>query len=90
MLTSNAHPFVEMTLFHDKEKKQYTLHLINIQPEPALPVPGFEVKLRLPGEITQVLRLPDEQPVAFTVEGDQIVLSLPSMDMFSMLLIKEK
>jgi hypothetical protein len=65
---------VEMTLFHQGDKRRLLAGLINMQEKvPTIPV-GATVRIHMPAELTarRVLQLPDLQPVQFKTSGPYI------------------
>jgi hypothetical protein len=55
---AKAHPAVEMTIFHQPDRKRYLLCLVNFQKElPNVPIDAIEVTLRLGNEAVQNVRL---------------------------------
>jgi hypothetical protein len=66
-LEVDAHPAVEMTLFHQPERKRLLAGLLNLQRQlPQVPVPAAVRIQPLPGQrVRRVLRLPQQTPVAF-------------------------
>jgi len=81
ILASTAHPCMEYTLFEDKEG--YTLHGVNVQAEPALPLPGYTMTLTLPRRISTAVLAPNDTPIPLHYEEDKLILTLPAPDMFT-------
>lgn len=84
---SDAPKAVELTLFHQPEQQRYILNLLNFQAElPNIPVSNIHVQLHLDTRnIVRVIRLPDEQPLAFEVRDGYIDLIAPTVETFEML-----
>jgi hypothetical protein len=73
---ARAHPSVWMTVFDQRDARRQLVSLLSYQAElPPLPVPEVEFRLRPPDgyRYTRLLRLPDEQPVAATVDADGVL-----------------
>jgi hypothetical protein len=81
VLASGAHPCLEYTLFEDEEG--YTLHAVNVQHAPALPLPEYELTLTLPRNIKSALMAPEDTPIPLRQEADRIILTLPAPGMFT-------
>ena len=48
---ADAHPAVEVTMFHQPERGRDVLCLLNFQKElPNIPIEGIQLRLRLPGQ----------------------------------------
>ncbi len=88
LLVSDAPTCVEMTLFYDPVAKSYTFHCVNIQEHAQLPIPPFEVRLKLKHTIDRILHLPDRKPTHFQYEQEWIVFHVDHLDIFHMLLLE--
>ncbi len=88
-LEADAPRAVEITLFHQPERKRYLINLLNFQKElPNIPVEDICIRLRLDGkQPTRALLLPDEQPLPFDVAGDRLTLRAPRLETFAMLAV---
>ena len=88
-LEADAPRAVEITLFHQPERKRYLVNLLNFQKElPNIPVEGIRIRLRLDGKRpTRALLLPDERPLPFAVAGDRLTLTAPRLETFAMLAV---
>ena len=86
ILASTAHPCLEYTLFEDEEG--YTLHAVNVQEEPALPLPAYELRLTLPRQVSCATLAPDDTPIDLRREGDTVILTMPTPDMFTTIRLK--
>ena len=85
-----AHPSVEMTLFHQEEKKRLLVGLLSMQETfPVIPV-GATVRVLPPAgrTIKQVHKLPDHKEVAFEKAGAYEQFRLDPFDMFSLLMVE--
>jgi hypothetical protein len=70
---ADAPSAVELTLFHQPERRRYRLSLVNFQKDlPNIPVTDTVVRLRLKERVTRVVELPEGRPVEHT-ESDGIV-----------------
>ncbi len=83
----DAPPAVEMTLFHQPDKKRYIVSLINEQELlPPVPVFNVAVRLRLDGRRAErALLLPDEVPLTIAMKGDYAEVIVPELRIFEML-----
>jgi hypothetical protein len=84
---SDAPKPVEITVFHQDDKKRYIINMLNFQEElPNIPVQRFRVKVHL-GErkIKQLIQLPGENPVPFEIENSFVKFSAPQIETFTML-----
>jgi Hypothetical glycosyl hydrolase 6/Beta-galactosidase trimerisation domain len=87
---AEAPPVVEVTLFHQPDKKRYVVNLVNEQ-EVLPPVPVFNatVRIRLDGKrAVRAALLPVESPLSFAVRGDYVEVVVPELDIFQMLLLE--
>ena len=78
---------VEMTLFHQPDKKRYLISLINEQELlPPVPVIKAVVRVRLDGrKAKQALLLPDEAPLPAAMKGGYAEIVVPDLRIFQML-----
>ncbi|HMO83548.1 MAG TPA: beta-galactosidase [Lacipirellulaceae bacterium] len=82
---AGAPPCVEVTLFHQPERRRYRLALVNFQDQlPNIPVDDIEVRLRLPDRVNRIVTLPDEQPASFKAVDGHVVLQVPRFETLSM------
>jgi hypothetical protein len=82
----SAHPAVEVTLFHQPDRRRYVLSFVNFQHDlPNLPVDGLQVRLRLPQRVRRVRALPDGGAVRFRATRDEIELTAPRLQTLLML-----
>ena len=85
-----AHPSVEMTLFHQEEKERLLVGLLSMQETfPVIPV-GATVRVLPPAgrTIKRVYKLPDHKEVAFEKAGAYEQFRLDPFDMFSLLTVE--
>lgn len=81
-----VHPAVEVTLFHQPDRRRYLLNLVNFQHElPNVPVDGIQVHLRLPHRIRGVRRLPGGRPLRFRSTRDEMDFTVPRLETLAML-----
>ena len=81
IVATDAHPCLELTLFDDGEG--YILHAVNVQQEPALPLPGYQLTLSLPRAVKEARLAPSGEPVAMDTAGGKITLQMPAPGMFT-------
>ncbi len=83
---------VEVTLFHQPEKKRYLVNLLNFQKElPNIPVEGVRVKVRLEGkEPRRLLELPREKKIPCEVKDGYVEFVAPKLETFLMLSLDYK
>jgi hypothetical protein len=80
---------VEITLFHQPERRRYLLSLINFQKEmPNLPVNAVSVRLRLPSRVQGIQRLPGGQRVDYQEEGGVVSFVTPKLEALLMLAVE--
>jgi hypothetical protein len=82
----DAHPAVEMTLFHQADKKRLLAGLLNLQRQlPQAPVPATVRVLPPQGRrIRRVLRLPAIQAVAFSPAGPYVQFQVEPFEALAM------
>jgi hypothetical protein len=86
----DTHPSVEMTLFHQAEKKRLLAGLLTMQLQlPALPV-NATVRVQLPSgkKVTAVTHVPDRKPLKFKTLGAYVQFDLEPFNCLSMALIE--
>jgi hypothetical protein len=86
----DAPPAVEITLFHQPEKKRYIASLINEQELlPPVPACNVAVRVRVDGHrVTRALLLPDESPLPFEAKGDYVEVMVSELRIFQMLALE--
>ncbi len=86
----DTHPSVEMTLFHQAEKKRLVATLLTMQLQlPALPV-NATVRVQPPAgkKITSVMHVPDRKPIKFKTVGEFAQFDLEPFTSLSMVVIE--
>lgn len=81
---------VEVTLFDQPEQDRWIVNLLNFQSSlPNLPVLDIKVRLRI-GNITpkQVLLLPEEKPLPFTIHTPYLEFCLERLETFAMVAVE--
>lgn len=79
---------VEVTLFHNKEKKRYLINLVNFQSEigmPNLPVNDVVLKVKVKSKPVKVSLLPDEILMKYIRNGEYVKIILPTLQTFQMI-----
>lgn len=83
-----THPTVEVTLFHQPDRRRHLLTLVSAQEElPALPVDGTEVRLRLPQRVRSVRTLLANRRIGFRRTMDGVVFTVPRLDTLLMMAV---
>jgi hypothetical protein len=86
----DAHPSVEMTLFHQADKKRWLAGLLSMQQQlPPIAVPAT-VRVQVPSgkRVTAVVHLPERKPLKFEVVGPYIQFKLEPFEALSMALVE--
>ena len=83
---ADAPESVEVTLFHQKDKRRYLISLLNYQAKlPNIPVEGIKLRIRLDGkEPKKLMRLPEEKELAYENKGDYVEFTVPRLETFLM------
>jgi hypothetical protein len=88
-LVSDAPNPVEITIYHQADKKRYIIDLLNFQKQlPNLTV--FDVNLRFNTsgqQITKILSVPSNKEIGFKLTGDYVTFIVPKIDTFEMLAV---
>ena len=87
---ADTHPSVEMTLFHQPEKKRLLAGLLNMQHEiPQIPV-GATVRVQVPSgrRVTRVVSIPEQKAIPFEKAGAYTQFRLRPFDEFAMTLVE--
>lgn len=84
--SSNAPRPVEITLFHQKDRRRFLVNLLNFQAElPNIPVLDIEVKIRLDGKKARgVMELPEENALPFKQADGYVIFIVPRLETFVM------
>jgi len=84
---ADAPQAVEVTAFHQDERKRYLISLINFQRDlPNIPVENMHLTLRLDGKrIRQLLWLPDEKTLDFEIRDELVRIQVPRLETFQMM-----
>ncbi len=86
---SDASPYVEFTLFHQKEKSRFLLNFINLQENiPIIPLHNIKVNVNTKGKkILNVSLLPDEKVLDFEAHDNNIIITIDYLDVYKSVLI---
>ena len=85
---AETHPTVEVTVFHQQDRKRLLIGLLSMQDSlPAIPV-GATVRVQLPvgQSASGVYRLPERRPVKHETAGPYVQFHLEPFEMFTMLI----
>lgn len=87
---ADASPSVEVTLFHQQEKKQLLISLLNMQEPFPTPQADAVIRVSIPdgGKASHVLQLPEEKEIPFTPAGPYIEFRVPQFEVFATLLVQ--
>ena len=81
-----AQPAVEVTFFHQPDRRRYLLNLVNFQHElPNVPVDGIQVRLHLPHRVRSLRRLPEGRPLRFHSTPGEVNFTVPRQQTLAML-----
>lgn len=83
---SDAPKSVELTVFHQEDKKRYIINLLNFQDQmPNIPVAGIKIVLNLQGKkAKRLLELPGEKKVKFQTDNGRLTFTAPVLNTFLM------
>jgi hypothetical protein len=87
---ADAPPAVEVTVFHQPDRKRYLVNVVNEQ-ELLPPIPVFNIPIRVrmgDKRATRAALLPAESPLPLAVKGDYVEVVVPRLDIFQMLLLE--
>jgi hypothetical protein len=87
---AETHPSIEMTLFHQPDKKRLLAGLLNMQEQlPLIAVPA-KVKVQLPPgrRLSAVALLPDRKPIPARLAGPYVEFQLEPFEALAMALIE--
>jgi len=84
---ADAPQSVEITTFHQEEKRRYLISLVNFQKDlPNIPVDNVRVKVRLEGKrVRRLVSLPDEKTLNFELSEDVANVAIPRLETFHMM-----
>jgi hypothetical protein len=86
-----AHPAVEVSLFHQPDRRRHLLNLLSFQHDlPNIPLEGITVGLRLPQRVQSVHPLPTGRPLRLRREGDTVVFTAPRLRTLLMLAVNHR
>jgi hypothetical protein len=80
---------VEVTLFHQPDRKRFLVNVVNAQ-EQLPPIPVFDATVRVrmnDRKAVRVALLPDEKPLPFATKGEYVEVTLPELNIFHMLMV---
>jgi len=85
------HP-VEITMFHQADKKRFIVNVLNFQDRtPNLPVHDITVRIPLRRrKPRRLLKLPDETPVRYRTRNGRVEFVLPRLETFEMFALQYK
>jgi hypothetical protein len=88
-LEADAPGSVEVTLFHQPDKKRFIVNVVNEQEQlPPIPVSGVTVRVRTnERKAVRVALLPDEEPLPFATKGEYVEVTVPELNVFHMLMV---
>ncbi len=91
-LEADAPKSVEVTSFHQKDKKRYLINLLNFQAQlPNIPVEGIKLRAKLNGkEPKRLIELPEEKELAYEVKKDYLEFTSPKLETFLMIALDYK
>jgi len=86
---AKAHPSVEMTVFHQPDRKRYLVSLVNFQKDlPNIPIDGIEVTLRLGDEtVRNVNLLPGGENLPLRGKGGVLSFIVPRLETLRMIAV---
>jgi len=86
---ADAAAAVEVTVFHQLDRKRYVINLINEQEQlPPIPVADIKVRVRTDGrQALRALLLPEEKRVPFETKGNYTQITVPTLRIFQMLML---
>ena len=88
---ADAPAVVELTLFHQADRKRHVLGLVNFQPDlPNLPVDGITVRLRLPRAVRSIRRLPDGKVIPHRTKRGVVTFTAPRLRTLGLFAVNHK
>lgn len=87
---SSAHPALDITVFENDIRGQYTMNLVSFQKTmPNLPIRNVEVGFFVGGRaVSGVELLPEQQALAYRIEAGYATIVIPEIDTFGMVRIQ--
>ncbi|NPV54154.1 MAG: family 10 glycosylhydrolase [Firmicutes bacterium] len=87
---SDAPKSVEITAFHQTDKKRYIVNLLNFQEElPNIPINEIKVRIRLGNKrVKRFIILPDERELSYECREDYAEFTAPRLETFLMLALE--
>ena len=84
-----APPAIETTLFADRDERRYRVNLLNFQERlPNVPAAGIRVRLHIPEQVSRVVTVPDERPVAWEQQDGVVSFEAPVVETFVMVSVE--
>jgi hypothetical protein len=86
--SADTHPAVWMTVSHQPEQYRYLIGLLNYQAQlPAIPISRLPFTLRPPDgkQFIRLLTVPDNMPIAFTLDSQGALHAATELDRLQML-----
>ncbi len=89
---ADAPKSVEITLFHQQDKKRYLVNLLNFQTElPNIPIEGIKIRIRLDKKKPErLIELPKESELAYELKKGYVEFITPKLETFLMLALDYK
>lgn len=89
---ADAPKSVEITLFHQPDRKRYLINLLNFQAElPNIPIERIKLRIRLNRkELERLIKLPEEKELVYEVKEDCVEFVAPKLETFLMLALDYK
>lgn len=87
---TDGHPATEVLLYHQPERKRYTVNVLNVQQElPNIPVQDMHIHVRVDGaSVCAVRLLPGGEELDFSIEGVYVCFTLPRLEYFAMVSVE--
>lgn len=85
---ADTHPAVEITLFHQADKKRVLLSLLNAQTQTPTIAVGATVRVLVPGTPKRVLRLPEQKEISIERSGPYVQVVIPSFKILAMVMLE--
>jgi hypothetical protein len=81
---------VEVALFDQEDRSRYVVHVLNYQQElPNIPIRGIRLSIGMDGKTARrLVRLPEEEAIEYTAEGDRVRFTLPELRDYVMLALE--